>query len=209
MIGLGGGAVRLLTELLDAAHTLGEAIPETDVAVPRLRSGRIDAKCEEIALVGEIGREGNGLGEGILVSDHVIRRHHEQDRVGTVGRQVERCRGSCRGRVSADRFEDQRRVVTTELRQLPLDAQPLALVAHHERGSRSRQRLGALDGHHEHRALVDERQKLLRGTAAGSRPQAAAGTAGQDHGDNGTVGHWMQCIDSDQSRQHWSLSPAN
>ena len=52
---VGRGAVRLFTELLDTADTIGKSVPESNVAVPRLRPGRVDSEGEEVALVGEVG----------------------------------------------------------------------------------------------------------------------------------------------------------
>ena len=120
---LGGSQVGLFHEAL---HVLAVGL---NVAVAGLRARRRDAKCHQVAGLGEFLRTEQHLLVLILLADHVVRGRHEHDGVGLHGKACERNR---RSGVAAHGFQEELAAIETFGFQLVLREEELVGVRDNE-----------------------------------------------------------------------------
>ena len=175
-VGLGAGEIRLLDKGGDTVDsTLRFAAP--DVAIAGLGLVRHDAEGDELAVARCAKADLDRLVEALDVADHVVGRHHQQHRIGTVrrSRADRRQRGHRDGRrrVTADGLEDDRRRLAAHPAQLLGDDEAMLLVADNDSwfGGKPRE---SPDRVLDHRQFADQGQELLGVEVARQWPQAGA-----------------------------------
>ncbi len=118
------------------------------------------------------------------ISDNVIRRQHQQQRVTGGGNRLQCCQRQCRCGIAASGLKHNGRAGNVPLAQLLGDHKPVLLIADNQRCGKVRQAGEPLDGIHNQRLVAGEGLKLFRKAFAGQRPQAAADATGEnDWGD--------------------------
>ena len=183
-IALGGGGVGLFDEGSDGLAAVGALGAEADVAVAGLGAVGDDAEGDD----GAVQRSRNARVDGGLeageVTDHVVRRHHQQHGVGF--RHGERRQGQGRRGIAADGFEHDVAAAAAHRAQLLGGDEAVFLVAHDDRRLGDRQtplEAGKPPGRGlQHRLVAHQGQQLLRVLFAGKRPQAGAGATGENDG---------------------------
>ena len=185
---------RLLDEALDFLRLRG-AEPGTrfdlQIAVAGFRARRLDAESDDIALVGRLDRRLHRFCKRLRISDRMVGRHHEGDRVRTE-LLVDEMSGdrSGRGSIAAVRFEQQRGVADAGGAQLLGDHEAVLRRADHHRPDRLLDLVAA-----QHRVLeqaggAQQRQELLGMLLARQRPQPRAAATGQQYRhDDAGLGH--------------------
>ncbi len=126
--------------------------------------------------------------QGRVVRDRGVRRHHPQDGVRVFFRHQHGGGGDGRRAVTADRLQHDAGVGDTRGAQLLGDQKPMLLIADDDRRGEARTG-GTQGGFLHHRPLRHQRPELLGEAFPRYRPQAGAGAAGQDNGDDTLIGH--------------------
>ena len=189
---LRAAAVRLLDEFGDRmdAGEGGMRRPAADVAEAGLGAFGHDSEGREAPLPRGGRCRLDRLAEGLGVADHVVRRQHEQDRLGILrgdhqGRGHDRRRSVAGGRLEGDGSGGD-----PDFAQLLGNDEAVGIVAEHERRSEGRRVGDAQGGLLEQGPRTRQREQLLRIGAAGHRPEARARASRQDHGmDEALRGH--------------------
>ena len=183
---LGDRQLGLLDEARDPqdAGRVRQRLGRTDVAVARLGPGRRDAEGQQLA---RLGRRQGGVDRGverIRLAHQVVRGADPEQRIRRhplAG--VEGGERDCRGGVAAERLEQP---VTAELgrdpRELALDQKVLGLGADRDDPLGRRASEQATRRLLEQRLLAEQPHQLLGHGVAAQRPEAGAGTAGENHG---------------------------
>jgi hypothetical protein len=183
-----GGAlrVRLFDESPHAAHRAGgERFTGANVAVGGFRARRLHAESDQLPAA----RGGQTLLDGASkrwrVRNHVVRRQHQQHGIVIAAREAaQRRQRHRRCGVAPGRLEQDLGVVYTGSAQLLGHQETVFLVAHHQRRRQLAKALEAQHGLLQQAVLAGQWQELLRVQLARQRPQAGAGAAGQDDGDD-------------------------
>ena len=181
---LGGLAVRLLDEAIDAEHavTAGQRLAALDVAVAGVGAGRLDAERDQPAFL----RGGQAAHDGAMEvggrGDDVVGRLDQHQRVG-VARQQPQGGGGDRGTgVARLGLEQDGLRLDADLLQLVVDQEAVILVADEKRCREADVDQSARHGVLQHRALRRQFQELLGIGRTRQRPQARARATGQDDG---------------------------
>ena len=188
-----GDHVRLLDEALHlvglvagrhprlalALPLAGQPRPDLEVAVAGLGGVGPDADGDDVPLLGQPRRLGDGLAEGLGPGDVVVGREHGDDALLLAGRHVERGQPDAGGGVAGAGLDDE-----VPGRQL-LDQLPggggVGGPADHVGVGRPRQRRQAPHRGGEQRLVAGQRQELLRLRLARERPEPRPRAARHDH----------------------------
>ena len=186
----GGGGVRLLHEAGDGVHAgrVAQWIAALDIAVAGFRPGRPHAEGDEPAGAG--GRRGDpkravqrgDIGDGMVGGQHPQQAVRDRPRPPAGRRR--RSRGRCCGRPApapAARRRRRRRAIARRSGSGAPGCRPRSAA----RSRAARAQRGLL----HQGAVGHQRPKLLREALARDRPQARAGAAGQDDGDDSRLPH--------------------
>ena len=180
-IGFGGCLVRFFDEAQHVAHALARR--GIDVTVARFRRRGHDAEGDQITGLGRFHRNQHRGAECSLVRNHMVGRQYQQHRVVATLHGAQRSHGDGGGRVAADRFQDQRGRRGADLAQLLGDHEPVFFIGNHQRRIGARQAAQSQPGGLQQGFLAQQRQELLGMRLARQGPEARAGAAGKDDGD--------------------------
>ena len=182
--------IRLLDELLDrvGARRVVERRADGDVAVAGLRRGRAHAEGDDAAGARRLGGDGEALVERCCVGDRVVGGEQPQHGVGIVFRDQDGGGGDRRGAVAAHRLQQDARGGDAGGAELLGDQETVLLVAYDDRRGEA-VATGAQRGLLEQGVVGDQRPELLGEALAGDRPEAGAGTPGEDDRDDGGIAH--------------------
>jgi hypothetical protein len=181
---LGGAAVGLLDEALQRAHPGRDLAAGLDVAIAGFRQRRHDAEGGEFAVSGGGHRCGDGAREGAHIQDHVIRGQHQQQGIAApMPGDLQRRQRDGRGGVARRRLEQDAGCAAGAAR-LFRHQEAVLLARHHQRRAGLRDFAQAQEGLLQQRTLAGQVEKLLGMQLARQRPQARAGAAGQQDGDD-------------------------
>jgi hypothetical protein len=182
--------MRLLDEAVEAAHVqpaggrIAERRADADVAVARLRARRHDPHRRDLALRRAMHAGRDGRMKARAVRDGVVGGHHRHHRIAAVGDDAQRGERQRRRRIAAERLEHDRRALAGHA-QLLGGREAMILAAHDQHVVVDRMRRGqtveAQRGGLQQRMIAEQADQLLRIVLARHRPQARAGTAGENH----------------------------
>jgi hypothetical protein len=142
-----------------------------DIPKPGLSPFGHDPEGHQAPLRSGVRTLGHGLGKGPAVTDEVVGRKHEQDRILVLAQGQERAQGSGRGRVPPDRLKDDGLGLHADLPQLLGHHEAVLLVADDDGRRGVPDRAQAHDRLLEHGPLTAQRQELLRVELPGQWPQ--------------------------------------
>jgi hypothetical protein len=176
------------------AHRRVGALHAVEVRGPVPLDSRLDdarnAESDEPSFARQSRGNGHRVSEGTLVLDQVVGGEHEHDGVSSVARLYEhRRKGDRRRCVAAERFEEINRVarfVGAESRVDVLGAEVVVAVGDGHESGHAGQRRRPMRRFGEQRSAVGQQHERLRRGFARQRPQAGAGSAGKDYGNDGS-----------------------
>ncbi len=160
-----------------------------DVAITGFRRRGHDAERDELTGIGRALPARDRRPECIHISNNMVRRHDQQQRIRIVRRRFERSQGNGRRRVAPLGLENNRRAHFDAIELLG-HRKTVILVADDQAAiTRVLEAAHAQRGRLQHGLLAGQRQQLLRVHRPRRRPQARAGAAGQDNWKN--IRHYL------------------
>ena len=182
-VGLGALAVRLLHEaghLVRGVSTVGEGHAALDVAVAGFRGVRHDTEGDQMAFIGILLGDADGVVEDRLVIDDMVGGEDQHQRVVAVAGGLEGRESNGRGGVAPDRLKNNVVRQLVELAQLFGHQEAVLFVTDDHRFMDFKARESG-DGFLQHGVLPEQAEELFRVKLARHRPETTAGTASHYH----------------------------
>ena len=182
-VGFSTLAIRFLHEaghLVRGVGAVGEGHAALDVSIAGFRGVRHDTEGDQMAFIGILLGDADGVVEDRLVIDDMVGSEHQHQRIISLAGGLKGRQGDGRGGVAPDRLENNVVRQLVELTQLFGHQKAVFFVTDDHRFIDFKARESG-DGFLQHRVLPKQAEELFWIKLAGHRPETTAGTTSHNY----------------------------